>query len=190
MSQAASASFQRTAIDAGGKKQIKKQIKIQILVEPPKCHGLNTVVMSSSAYSNADSRFWSGSHLKVRFLVRLNTRMIHFCNCLLGPLCGTKTLKRSHVIANIFWFICNRQKTNPLQSWGIVHLFNVGADLDCASADDKAAHMNGWEAYGHDVLIHAYCGRRFQIRQSHQTRQALMTPYHNLIAFATQARLV
>lgn len=52
MSQAASASFQRTAIDAaGGGETNKKQIKIQILVEPPKRDGLNTVVMSSSAYS-------------------------------------------------------------------------------------------------------------------------------------------
>lgn len=116
--------------------------------------------------------------------------MMHFCNFSLVPLCGTETLKRSHVIENVIRFICNRWKTNPLQSWGIVHLFNVGADLDCASADDEAARGNGREAYGHDVLTHAYWGRRFQIRQSHQTRQALMTAYHNLVAFATQARLV
>lgn len=177
MSQAASASFQRTAIDAGGN---KKQITIQILVEPPKCHGLNTVVMSSSAYSNADSRFWSGSHLKVRFLVRQ-----HEDDAFLQLFTWSALWYRSFKKKS-----CDRMPHDPLQSWDIVHLFNVGADLDCASADDKAAHGNGWEAYGHDVLTHAYWGRSFQIRQSHQTRQALMTAYHNLISFATQARLV
>lgn len=136
MSQAASASLQKTAIDEGGRKTNKNpNPKIQILVEPPK------------------------RVLQYRFkiLVRFTPK---------GPFPGSTQHEDDTFLQLFTWsalWYTNCKKKSPLQSWGVVHLFSVGADLDCASAGDKAAHTIGWEAYGHNVLIHAYCGGRFEI---------------------------
>lgn len=95
MSQAASASFQRTAIDAGGRGGNRSRFRSWWNLQNVMGWTQWWWVQARTPMQIQDfgqvhtwrSVSWSD-----------NTRMMHFCNFSLGPLCGTEALKRSHVI--------------------------------------------------------------------------------------------